>query len=109
MDSFEIIDKLATEKALETIVENVARISINRDDTLKDLSQMLYLDLLEKDPKKIEDLYESGQLQYFLTRMVINNIESKNSPYYYTYKKYQMLSGPIDSIDVIDNSKSKVQ
>lgn len=109
MNSVEIIGKLASERVIETIIDNVARISINRDDTLKDLSQMLYLDLLEKDPSKIEDLYESGQLQYFLTRMVINNIESKNSPYYYTYKKYQMLSSPIDSIDVIDTTKNKIQ
>lgn len=83
---YKIIEKLAKEKTIETIIKNVVK--NDDDDTLKDLSQMLYEDLLMKDNDMIVNLYETKKLQYFLTRMVLNSINSKTSRYYYTYTKY---------------------
>lgn len=82
---YEIIEELALNKTIEEIIHNIAQ---TKDDTLNDLAQMLYEDLLMKDEDKIVQLYESEQLQYFLTRMVLNSINSKTSRYYYAYKKY---------------------
>lgn len=82
---YEIIEELALNKTIEEIIHNIAQ---TKDDTLNDLAQMLYEDLLMKDEDKIVRLYESEQLQYFLTRMVLNSINSKTSRYYYAYKKY---------------------
>ena len=82
---YEIIEELALNKTIEEIIHNIAQ---TKDDTLNDLAQMLYEDLLMKDEEKIVRLYESEQLQYFLTRMVLNSINSKTSRYYYAYKKY---------------------
>jgi len=83
---YEIIEELAGNKTIEEIIGNVAQNP--SDDTLKDLAQMLYEDLLMKDEAKIVQLYETQQLQYFLTRMVLNSINSKTSRYYYAFKKY---------------------
>jgi hypothetical protein len=83
---YKIIEKLAKEKTIEKIIKNVVK--NDDDDTLKDLSQMLYEDLLMKDNDMIVNLYETKKLQYFLTRMVLNSINSKTSRYYYTYTKY---------------------
>lgn len=83
---FEIVEELAKGRVIEDIIHNVAQYPL--DDTLKDLAQMLYEDLLMKDEDKIVQLYESEQLQYFITRMVLNSINSKTSRYYYAFKKY---------------------
>lgn len=91
---YKIIKKLAEEKTIETIINNIAK---TNDDTLQDLAQMLYLDLLEKKDETIITLYEEKKLQYFLTRMVINSINSKTSRYYYLYKKYNDITEEIDN------------
>lgn len=91
---YKIIKQLAEEKTIETIINNVAK---NNDDTLQDLAQMLYLDLLEKNDETIISLYQEKKLQFFLTRMVINSINSKTSRYYYLYKKYNDITEEIDN------------
>lgn len=70
---------------VETIVSNIAKSS---DDLLNDLVQEIYLDLLQKDDEKIVKLYQSNQIRYFITRIVINNIHSKNSPYWCKIKSF---------------------
>lgn len=91
---YKIIEKLAKEKTIETIINNIAK---TNDDTLQDLAQMLYLDLLEKKDETIITLYKEKKIQYFLTRMVINSINSKTSRYYYLYKKYNDITDEIEN------------
>lgn len=86
MGKYEIVAELAQNKTIEDIIGNIAQNP--QDDTLKDLAQMLYEDLLMKDEDKIVQLYESEQLQYFITRMVLNSINSKTSRYYYLFAKF---------------------
>lgn len=64
---------------------NIAK---SADDQLKDLAQDLYIDLMEKDEDRVVKMYESGQLKYFITRMCVNNIRSKNSPFWTNYKRF---------------------
>ena len=85
MTKNEVIGKLAKERIVEQICSNVAK---SADNLLQDLQQDIYIDLLSKDDDKIVQLYESGQLKYFITRMVINNIHSTNSPYWCKYKRF---------------------
>ena len=79
----EVINCIAISGIVETIIRNVA----GEDEDLKDLSQNIYLDLLRKDERKIVDMFNNQQLNFFLARIVTNNIHSKNSPFYMTYKK----------------------
>lgn len=83
---YDIINELANKKTIEEIINNIAQNP--SEDTLKDLSQMLYEDLLLKDADKIVRMYDEEQLQFFLTRMVLNSVKSKTSRYYYLFKKY---------------------
>lgn len=80
-----MVNIIAKEQMVETIVSNIAKSS---DDLLNDLVQEIYLDLLQKDEDKIVKLYESNQIRYFITRIVINNIHSKNSPYWCKLKSF---------------------
>ena len=84
MDKQEIIQEISKQKIVEEIVYNIGD---RGDEDLKDLIQDIYINLLEKEDNLIETLYNTNQLKYFIIRMVVNNIHSKNSPYYTKYKK----------------------
>ena len=84
MDKYKIIDEIGKDKLVEEIVYNIGS---KGDEDLKDLIQDIYINLLEKEDSLIETLYSTNQLKYFIIRMVVNNIHSKNSPYYTKYKK----------------------
>ena len=84
MDKYKIIDEISKNKIVEEIVYNIGD---RGDEDLKDLIQDIYINLLEKEDNLIETLYSENQLKYFIIRMVVNNIHSKNSPYYTKYKK----------------------
>ena len=84
MDKYKIIDEISKQKVVEEIVYNIGD---KGDEDLKDLIQDIYINLLEKEDNLIETLYNTNQLKYFIIRMVVNNIHSKNSPYYTKYKK----------------------
>ena len=85
MTKNEVVSIIAKEKVVEQIVSNIAKSS---DDLLNDLSQEIYLDLLEKDEDKIVKLYESNQIRFFITRMIINNLHSTNSPFWCKIKSF---------------------
>lgn len=82
---YKIIEELAKNREIEKII---SKINPSNDDTLNDLSQMLYEDLLMKDDDKIIQLYENDQLNFFITRMVLNSINSKTSRYYYMFARH---------------------
>ena len=95
MTKNEIISIIAKERLVETAVTNIAK---TNSDTLKDLSQEIYLDLLSKDEEKIVNLYETNQIRFFVVRMVTNNLFSKNSPYYQVFRKNANLTVNIDGL-----------
>ena len=79
---------------VETAITNIAK---TNSDVLNDLSQEIYLDLLSKDEEKIINLYETNQLRFFIVRMILNNLFSKNSPFYQTFKKNTNATVNIDN------------
>ena len=88
MTKNEIIGTLATGHVVEDIITNITK--GKEDDTLKDLAQMIYEWLLETEEEKIVSMYEKKQLNYYISRIATNNIKSKNSRYYYLFKKPEM-------------------
>ena len=95
-----VIANIAKSKVLSDIIHNVAK--DNNDQDLKDLEQDLYIELLEKDDELIEYMFENNQLNYFLTKMVVNNINSKTSRFYYTYRKRKTKEISIDDVNLSD-------
>lgn len=84
MDKYDIIDEISKNKLVEEIVYNIGT---RGDEDLKDLIQDIYINLLEKEDSLVETLYNTNQLKFYIIRMVVNNIHSKNSPFYTKYKK----------------------
>ena len=87
MTKYEVIDIIAREHLVERIVNKLLSSSKNPFDCPEDLIQDVYLLLIEKSDKLIVDLYERGELGYYILKVVRNQLLSVNSKYYYTYIK----------------------
>ena len=96
MTSKEIINELARNKVIERLVANISP-EDNSPDT-SDLSQLIYLTLLEKPNSLIEDLYSKGELIFYVIRIITKNIYSTTSPYYRTIKKFKNKTTDIDDL-----------
>ena len=87
MTKYEVIDIIAREHLVDRIVSKLLSSSKNPFDCPEDLIQEIYLLLLQKDDDLIVNLYNKGEIGYYLLRVVRNQLLSKNSSYYYTYIK----------------------
>lgn len=98
-----IINEIADGGLVEEIINGVSYSKFERKENLKDLAQDIYLQLLQMDNTKINELYDKGQPRYWIARIVVNSIHSKTSPYFYTYKKNSRQSVNIGDIDLDDD------
>ena len=87
MTKYEIIDELSRSNTVEKIIFKLLPCSKNPFDCPEDLIQDIYILLLEKDDKLIIDLYNKGELGFYLLKIARNQLLSKNSPYYTKYIK----------------------
>ena len=87
MTKYEVIDIIAREHLVERIVNKLLSSSKNPFDCSEDLIQDIYLRLLQKDDDLIVNLYDNGELAYYLLKIARNQLLSVNSKYYYTYIK----------------------
>jgi len=94
MHKNEIIGQIAKDKLVEDIISNCQVPSQYKDD----LSSMVYLILLETDEEKIIGMYERDELRFYITRIVLNNYNSKTSPFHKTYRKYERMAMDISDL-----------
>lgn len=87
MSKREIVEYLANQRRVEAMVENICHWHLTPE--LKDLCQMVYLILLEYDEEKIQDLWENGEINFFIARIIINQYRSVNSPFHTLFRKFQ--------------------
>lgn len=92
----EIVERLARDRVVETMVENIAKQPLAAE--LEDLAQMVYLVLLEYDEAKVLDLWDHGQIKFFIARIIINQYRSANSPFYRLFRKYGSKAEDIDAL-----------
>lgn len=83
MTNSEIVSKLSEDKVIETIATNIRVDKSLRDDFIQEINMIL----LEYDNVKLNDIYEKNQLNFFVTRICINNWHSTTSPFYTKYRK----------------------
>ena len=85
----EIVEAIAKDRMVETMVTNIAHKPMSAD--LQDLSQMVYLILLEYDEQKIQDLWINNQMHFFIARIIINQYNSVNSPFHTNFRKFRLM------------------
>ena len=105
MTNAQIINEIANAHLIEEIISGITYSKFESKENLKDLAQDIYLQLLQMDNAKINELYFKKQLRFGVTRIITNNIHSKTSPYYYQYKKSQRQSVSIDDIDTDNENR----
>ena len=98
MDAREIIGTVAKERRVEQIILRIAGVdSLSAD--LKDLSQMIYLTLLEYGEDRITTLWENDAINFLIARLVLFNLRSKTSRYYYLIKIFSVRSYDLASVE----------
>lgn len=90
-----MLNKIANEKLVETICKNIGVSPKYADDFI----QEIYLILLEYNQTKLQEIYDKGQLNFFLTRIIKNQWCSNTSPFYKKYRKfYDLVDGNNEGI-----------
>lgn len=79
-----IVEELCNEGLVEELCTNMGVSPLYKDD----LIQEVYMILLEYREDKIIEMYEKKQLKFFIVRIIQNQYNSNNSPFYKKYKKY---------------------
>lgn len=99
-DNKRIVEEIERRHILDNIVRQITNNSTDED--LSDLTQDLYLSLLLDD--KLPNIFDKGQVGFYLARMVMNNIASSTSPYYRIYKRPRKISTPLnnDTLNIPD-------
>ena len=87
MTKYDVLDIIERSHLAKRIVHKLLSSSKNPFDCPEDLIQDIYLLLLQKNDDLIVNLYNKGEIGYYLLRVVRNQLLSKNSSYYYTYIK----------------------
>ena len=95
MTKYEVINIIAREHLVERIVNKLLSSSKNPFDCPEDLIQEIYLLLLQKDDNLIVNLYNKGEIGFYILRISRNQLLSKNSPYYQKYIRFQSNSDDI--------------
>lgn len=99
-----IVERIAKEKIVENIVFNIVKNS--KDEDYKDLINDIYLELLEKNEDCMEAIYDRGQINFFITRIVMNNINSKTSRFYYRYRKNKKLTTSMEDAPIQEQGET---
>lgn len=102
MDREEVINRIISSGVVEEVVDNIGVKALYRDD----LVQETYLILLEYDRTRLIEIEEKGDMRWFITRIITNQINSKTSRFYYKYKKFNkdkdenyVISDGIEDVD----------
>ena len=88
MTKYEVINIIAREHLVEKIVTKLLSSSKNPFDCPEDLIQDIYLLLLQKDEDLIVNLYNKGEIGFYLLKIARNQLLSANSPYYQKYIRF---------------------
>ena len=99
----EVVALIAATGCVESIVAKITGNGNVPDPTaLKDLSQDIYSALLADE--KIGEIFEQGHINFYVARIVMNQIMSSTSYYYRTYVRPRIKNSSLNT-DYVKNLK----
>lgn len=98
MTNSEIVDIYLKNGLIDRCVECQWAKKKNGRQNKEDFYQDLILILLEYDNKKMNNAHKNKHMNALISKIIVNNIFSKNSPYYKTYEKFENKSETIDKV-----------
>ena len=103
--SRQIIADLARSGRVEQFVKAAAHTDTLGAD-LQDLCQETYCIMLEYRPEQIIGLWEHGDMDFFLARIITNQLWSKTSRYHYKYRHFRSMCVALGGMDLPDDGES---
>lgn len=100
MDKRGVVELLAKERRVENLVQVICKVT---SPILSDLAQIIYLALLEYDERRIVDMYNSEQINFFIVRIIKNQWLSTTSPFYHLMRKFGRRSNEITTYEKTDH------
>ena len=79
------IKEIAENRIVEKLINKISPTAIAKEDLIQDI----YLSLLNNSDKI--DNIPNDEIKYYITKIILNNIKSVNSPYYRLYVRYNLL------------------
>lgn len=101
----QIIADLARRGRVEQFVRAAAHTDTLGADLL-DLCQETYCIVLDYRPEQIVDLWDHGDMDFFLARIIVNQLRSKTSRYHYKYRHFRAMCQSLDGLDLPDDGES---
>ena len=95
MTNNEIVDSIARACLVERIINRI--VGGKFVENYQDLSQYIYIKLLEMDNERLSIMYEQGKIRYYISGMVTRQIFSRNSNFYKEYGRYEQSKSPLDA------------
>ena len=95
MTNNEIVDSIARACLVERIINRI--VGGKFVENYQDLSQYIYIKLLEMDNERLSLMYEQGKIRYYISGMVTRQIFSRNSNFYKEYGRYEQSKSPLDA------------
>ena len=84
----QIVGRIAESRMVEVLIQTVTHHSTVEGD-LKDLAQIIYFALLQTDVERLEQLTASGEMQFYIVRMIQNQYFSNRSPFYAEIRRFR--------------------
>ena len=100
MTRTEIVAALGREKRVERMVCNIAHTRLSAD--LRDLCQIVYLILLTYDEDKIIDLWEHGEINFFLARVIVKQYRGNRTNYEAAIRRFRRRTTDIAGLEIPD-------
>lgn len=95
MTNNDIVDSIARACLVERIINRI--VGGKFVENYQDLSQYIYIKLLEMDNERLSLMYEQGKIRYYISGMVTRQIFSRNSNFYKEYGRYEQSKSPLDA------------
>lgn len=107
MTKKDVVGLLSKNNVVETLVNKYCfSQALSKSPYIKDLAQDIYIELLMKPDDLIVSLYKSNEIEYYLRKIISNNILSTTSPFYSKYRKFEKNT---ESLVFDDNGEEKLQ
>lgn len=105
MTAEQIVNLVATNPEYKKICTTIAK----GNDLADDLFQELIIILIQYDKAKLEQVYKSGGLKFFIIRILQNQYKSDSSDFHRKHRRFNQASVELTGIEVWDNEETKDQ
>jgi len=88
------VEKIAKEKIVEKLLEKHS--DFKNNPYIEDLGQDIYIQLSLMSEESLNQLYNNGELEFFIKKIIKNNLYSTTSQFFYKYNRFRKITDEIN-------------